>query len=201
MKNFKPHGLSLIETIILTAVGVVVLLLVFEFAINLFKTSRTIKDTLESIEQGRQTVINFVAELRTAGVSAVGSYPITQATPTAITFFSDIDNDNLREQLRYFVDGNALKRGVLKPTGSPLSYNQANEITYTLVQSLLNNTSVFEYYNASYNGGTQPLAPPVDIAVVRLVKINLIIDRLPSEAPAPYHISSQVNLRNLKDNL
>lgn len=197
----RARGFTLLEIALLVGIGIVVLTIVLEFALNLFKTNRIVTDTLTSIEDGRQTVAKFVTELRTAAVSEVGAYPITEAGASAITFYSDIDNDGLKEQIRYAVDGTNLVRSEIKPTGSPPTYDPADETTATVAASLLNPSSVFAYYDANYNGTTPPLSQPVDIPSIRLVKISLTIDRLATEAPEPYYISSQVNLRNLKDNL
>jgi hypothetical protein len=42
---------------------------------------------------------------------------------------------------------------------------------------------------------------PIDIQSIRFVKITVIIDKDPKRSPDAMIVSSQVNLRNLKDNL
>jgi hypothetical protein len=42
---------------------------------------------------------------------------------------------------------------------------------------------------------------PIDIQSIRFVKVTVIIDKDPNRSPGEMVVSSQVNLRNLKDNL
>jgi hypothetical protein len=109
----------------------------------------------------------------------------------------------LKEQVRYFLQGRDFKKGVIKPTGSPLVYNQGVEQITTLVKDVSNATStpIFEYFDSSYTGTSSPLATPVQVTKVRLVRINIKIEKDPNRAPAPITVTSQVFLRNLKDNL
>jgi len=45
------------------------------------------------------------------------------------------------------------------------------------------------------------LGSPVDVSSVRLVKMNITIDRDPNRSPTPINVTTQVVIRNLKDNL
>ena len=65
----------------------------------------------------------MVSEIRTASTANTGAYTIGLATDSALTFYSDTDNDGLKEKVRYFITGTTLQKGLTKPTGSPLSYN------------------------------------------------------------------------------
>ena len=62
-------------------------------------------------------------------------------------------------------------------------------------------TPIFDYYDTNYDGTTAPLAQPVSAIAVRLVKITLIIDKNSLRPPAPITMTTQVSMRNLKDNL
>jgi hypothetical protein len=50
-------------------------------------------------------------------------------------------------------------------------------------------------------GTSSPITQPVTPTDVRLIKINLIIDVDPNRAPVIKTYTSQVSIRNLKDNL
>src|SRR3989344_4644245 len=119
---------------------------------------------------------------------------------TAFTFYSDIDDDGLKEKVRYFLNGPLLQKGVIKPTGSPLSYNPASEKITTLIPNVTNAT-IFTYYDENYDGAGAELTSPINIPVVRLVKITITIDKDPNRAPVTTIFSTQVSIRNLKDNL
>ena len=89
---------------------------------------------------------------------------------------------------------------ITKPTGSPLGYNLANEQISTLID-YVTNASTFEYFDKDYAGTEAPLPSPVNISSIRLVKINITIDDDPNHAPTVHTFSTQVSIRNLKDNL
>ena len=60
---------------------------------------------------------------------------------------------------------------------------------------------IFQYYTADYSGTSSPMTYPISVSLIRLVKISVIIDRDTSHSPAPIIVTSQVSLRNIKDNL
>ena len=194
-------GFSLIELIIVLGILGLMVVVVGSFTTDVFRVSRIINVTLSRNEQTRRTLGSFVNELRTAAISSLGTYPIAAATSTNLTFYSNLDQDALKERLRYFVQGTTLKRGVLKPSGNPLAYNPANETITDSVQNLLNPTDIFSYFDNTYNGQTAPLAFPVTITSLRLVRIHVRVDTTPNESPSPFDLTSEVMLRNLKDNL
>jgi hypothetical protein len=134
--------------------------------------------------------------------SAMGAYAIVQAATSSLTFYDDIDNDSSIEKVRYFLSGSTLKKGVVEPSGSPLNYN-GTETIKELVHNIANNatTSIFSYYDSSYAGTSSPLALPVNVLSVRLIKVSLVIDSDPLKPPAPIYMSTQVSIRNIKDNL
>ena len=140
------------------------------------------------------------SEIRSISPSDNGSYAIALAATSTVTFYEDIDNDNSKEQVRYFKSGTNLKKGVIQPTGT--IYNPANEVVTNLVSDLVNSSSspIFYFYDKNYDGSTAPLSYPINIPSVRLIKINIFIDKDINKSPTPIHVTTQVSLRNLKDN-
>ncbi len=200
-KSARSQGLTLIEIVIVTAITGLIVLAVASFAISILRTSRSVNDALTATEEARRTVLNFTDELRSALPSSLGSYQIAETGATNITFYSDIDQDDYIERLRYFVQGTTLKRGVLKPTGSPLQYTEQNEAISIAVNNLINTTNVFSYYDTNYAGSGNPLTIPPDIPSIRFVRISVQINRSATEAPDTYTLTSDVAIRSLKDNL
>ncbi len=200
--NFKKlnRGFTFVEMLIGVAVFIVIALVVTLFAKNIWSYNSSVFASLTGTDTGRQTLKVMVAEIRTTSTADTGAYPIDQASATSFTFYSDIDDDALKEKVRYFVSGTTLQKGVIKPTGSPLTYNAQNEVLTTLMQSLTS-SSVFAYYDKNYDGTTAALSAPVDIPLVRLIKITIVTDQDTNRPPAAMTFSSQVSIRNLKDNL
>ena len=142
------------------------------------------------------------AEIRTASPSSLGAYAIIQTETSSFTFYSDIDSDSLKERVRYFVEDATLKKGVIKPSGMPLTYNPIDEIVSDLVHDIASAaTLTFSYYDTDYDGTTQSLVEPINISAVRLIKITIVIDKDSQVPPGPMMLTTQVSIRNLKDNL
>lgn len=201
MKNNK--GFSLIEIVVVVGILGVIVVAITTFQSNILKNNKIAQDSLSSAQDARSILSMMIRELRSASPGNDGAFAIAQAGTSTVTFYSDTDGDGLKEKIRYFLTATTLKKGTIKPTGSPLSYNSGNEAQSFLAYNIRNSTTtpLFEYYNANYTGTSSPLTQPVTTTAVRLVKINLVIDLDPNRAPIVRAFTSQVNLRNLKDNL
>lgn len=203
MKYQQNKGFTLIELIISIFIISIITVTVNTFAKDIFSLNYFLQSGLNAQLDSRHIVKVIVTELREAGPSATGSYPILLASSSAITFYSDIDNDGIREKVRYFSSGSSIKRGVVAPTGSPLTYVDANEKLTTIISGYVASSTLplFQYYPSSYAGTSSPLTYPVDIPSIRLVKVTVIIDSDPNKSPVQIQTTSQVSVRNLKDNL
>lgn len=193
-------GFTLIEILIGVAIFVMIVLALTLFSKNVWVYNSFIGTKFNDTNSGRQTLKNITAEIRTASAASTGAYAVSAATATSFTFYSDIYDDGLKEKIRYFLNGTTLQKGVTKPTGSPLTYNAANEVLTTLMTNITS-SSIFYYYDKNYDGTNAALSSPVDVSVIRLIKINVTTDSKPSGISSPSTFTTQVSLRNLKDNL
>jgi len=201
INNFQKKGFSLAEIVIVIAIATAIFLAVFNFGNSIFYFNSNAQKNLSAQSDARRVLKTIVKELRSASPSSLGAYPIILASSTAITFFSNIDTDSYKEQIRYFLQGNELKKGVIKPSGSPLTYNPANEKFFLLIRDINNQgAAIFEYFDSNYTGTSSPIAEPVQATKVRLVRINVYIEKDPNKSLGPVMVTSQVFLRNLKDN-
>ena len=195
-------GFSVIEILVVIFILTLIGIAVWTFQKNVFSLNSYIASSLDAQQEARKVFKALSAEIRSMSPSSTGSYPINETNSFSFTFYSDIDNDGLKERIRYFLDGNAVKKGVLKPAGNPLVYNSINETVTEVIRDMANEaTPIFDYYDTNYDGTTAPLAQPVSAIAVRLVKITLIIDKNSLRPPAPITMTTQVSMRNLKDNL
>jgi hypothetical protein len=168
---------------------------------NIFYWNNFLSNSLISQDEARRAFKVMSSELRSMAPSSTGAYALGQAATSTVTFYANIDSDAVVERVRYYVSGNTLKRGVLKPSGNPLAYT-GTESTGDLLHSLTSATStIFSYYNSNYDGTTAALSLPVDVAAVRLVKIQVSADADINRAPTILTFTTQISLRNLKDNL
>ena len=200
-RRLRP-GVTLIEAVIALGIISLIALIVGAFQRDIFRVSGFLQESLFAQQDLRRTMKIFSAEVRSASPSSAGAYPIAAAGASDFTFYSDTDSDGLRERIRYFLDGTNLRKGVIVPVGTPTVYNPANEKVTIVVRNVVTTTTpIFEYYGTNYNGLSPPLSQPVDTLAIRLVKVTVSVDRNSSRPPPPITLTTQVSLRNLKDNL
>jgi hypothetical protein len=163
MKAFKLVEILLALFIFSFLLTIVVLLIIniSNFNVNLVFLIGPQKDLLFISEIIKK-------ELRKMETSNLGSYPLEKANNNEIIFYSNIDEDNLVERIRYFFDNDLLKKGIIKPSGNPLSYNPTQEEIKVVLNNLKREDSYFEYFNKDYQNTS-------DISYIKLIKVNLSI--------------------------
>lgn len=203
MKNKRKKGFTIAELVISIAIISFVLYTVASFQFDLFSLNFSAQNNMSAQLDARHVTKYFAKELREASTSSLGAYPIVLASSSAITFYSDVNNDGLKERIRYYVSGNKLMRGELSPDGSPLAYNTANEKITTSISNVVSSSTapLFQYYSSYFAGTSSPLSFPVNINEIRMVKMYVIIDKDSNKSPNPLKVETKVNIRNLKDNL
>lgn len=195
-------GFTYIEALIAMSIMVVISLALADFLGDMFSLNKFYTESISAQESARRAVRLISEEVRVLSPSNAGAYPITQAEASNFGFYSDIDRDSYKEKIRYFVDGNMLVKGTIEPSGNPLSYNPAAETLAVIAHDLANGAvPVFSYYDTNYDGTTVPLGSPVAVSSVRLLKITLVIDHDALNPPRPITITTQITMRNIKDNL
>lgn len=136
------------------------------FVINLSNANVYLVFSLGSYSDVNSALAQLKKELKSAEESNIGHYPLELVSSTSIIFYSDFNGDGLVERIRYFLDGEELKRGIVVPTGNPLSYNLNQEKIQTLVKNLIPNQKIFTFYDENLN-------ETLDIAKIKVIKANL----------------------------
>lgn len=200
----NKSGFTLVEILVVVSIAVILGLAIASFGRDIFYQNFVWSRELVAESEAKLAMRRLIAELRTAEPSNTGTYSIESASKDSLIFYSDINNDGKRERLRYWLDGRTLRRGQMAPTGQPYIYATGTETFSISANDLINaNNLIFSYYDRSYDGtaSSTPLAEPIEVKNIRLVKVEFLIDANSSQAPIPLYLSSQVMLRNLKDNL
>jgi type II secretory pathway pseudopilin PulG len=200
-----PRGFTIIEAVVSMAILLMIGTGIIAFERSVLTNAKVVQSGLNMGQQVRRTLSGFVADLRSATQSAAGAYAIDTAATSTLIFYANVDSDSSIERIRYYVATGTLRRGVTKPTGT--TYNLANEKTSTLVNDLSNPTStpIFTFYDTGYDGFTSsssdPLPTPINIPSIRMIKMSLVVNPNGVRAPVMQTYTTQVSIRNLKDNL
>ena len=201
----ENKGFTIIEAVIGIAVMMIIGSGIIAFQRSVLTTTKVIQSELRAQQQVRKALATFTTDVRSATASAAGAYAIATTSTSTFMFYANVDGDASIEQVRYFLATSTLRRGVTKPTGT--AYNQANEKISVLVNDISNATSspIFIYYDTGYDGftssSTDPLPSPVNIPLVRLVKLSIRVNPNGVRSPVMQTYVTQATLRNLKDNL
>lgn len=204
MKRFLK-AMTLVEVM----VGIAIMLLVMEgFTLLFVRTWDTNKFVLEeglASSAASRATNKVVVALRGVRQADNGSFPIAQADDFELSVYNDIDNDGAVERVHYFLDLDAdqMKIGITEPDTStlPASYPAGDQTVMVMTNFVVNEADnpVFLYYNDDYPGDVvnNPLASPVNVGSIQLVKIHFLVNIDPVHAPNNINIESFVDLRNL----
>ena len=181
---------------------------VWAFQYSVFNSNRTGVVSLTNAQEIQLLQKTMAREIRSMEPGSDGAYPIVAASTSSLTFFANIDSDTGKEKIRYFIGtttatSNTIYRGIIEPTGTPATYPANTEKLKLIITGVRNATStpMFQYFDSMYAGTSTPMTYPLNLTSIRLIKMTLSIDTDPTKSPVVRTYTTQVSLRNLKDNL
>jgi len=200
LKN-NQNGLTLMEIMVVVAITVTVIAIGSEFLVQGIKMKILGQEQDESVYNARQVLNEIGQEIRDDEILPYIVESLVRNFNELKEKICDIDNDSVTEKVRYFLDNtnNILVKGIIEPSGSPLQYLSTNESTSTIAKYINNQSeAAFTYFDENGNEITNPSTNKHDI---RLIHIFLKIDVNPDNTPPAYNLISDVQIRNLKNNL
>lgn len=196
-KLSKSEGFTLIELIISIGIMSGIVLVISIFSFDVFDFGIFLGENITAQQETQLTLRVMVSEMRAMAQAVNGAYLIESASQNSVVFYSDRDGDGFAERIRYFLDGNILKKGVIKPSGNPLAYSGTETIDEVVHNIYSAAGNIFSYYDSNYSGTQTELGFPMNIPLVRLIKINLTVDPNPADTSSRINFSTSVNIRNL----
>jgi prepilin-type N-terminal cleavage/methylation domain-containing protein len=192
IKNNR-RGFTLIEVLVAMSIFSLVILLSNNYIITTFRSLRYGSEFNDAVVNGRRAIEIISKEIRGANNSDRGDYPIALAEGHDLIFYSDIDYDGDFDRVRYLIQNRTLYKTVTQPglardyTGTPAT---------TTIANYINNGSqeAFIYFDGS-------VAETADLDMIRLIRSHLLFNVTPGMAPDDILVQTDVNLRNLKNNL
>jgi len=202
----KQRGFTLIETLVVLGIFILALGAVNGFLIYAYRAKGFSLAQAMAIDSARNGVNKLTKELREAIQSDSGTYLLASGEDFEIIFYSDIDENDQVERVRYFLEDEELKRGVINPSGEPIDYSGPEEIK--IISDYVKNTSstpLFYFHDQTYAGKETdlPLTTPVPgdiLDEITLIGIKMTVDVNPDRAPRILEIESKAQLRNTKQN-
>jgi len=197
-------GYSLVEMLVVIAVATVLFLGTNVLFVTVIRTPTQQLSQTNNIDQARKVLSSFTNELRNGAAGNDGSYQLSTAGDTQIVFYTNYGASGTAvNRVRYYLSGTTLYRGVVIPTGSPLTYNLGTETVKPVQTNLANGaTPIFYYYDDTYSGTSNPLVQPVNLTQVKFAKINLIIKKQNTVTDtSTFTIDGGAAIRSLKTNL
>jgi type II secretory pathway pseudopilin PulG len=197
-------GMTLVELM----VAIFIMLMAMQGFTLLFlqswKTNGFILETGLAASAASRAVNIAVSDLRKVRQGDDGDYPIEAGDDFDLSAYIDIDGDGVTERVHYFLENREFKRGIREPSATqPVTYADGDGTVTVLASDIANESTepVFSYYNEDYPGDTanNPLDTPIAIRDARLVKVRLVINIDPNNAPDDTNIESFAEFRNLND--
>lgn len=196
----KNHsGFTLVEVLISMAIFAGIAFIIGTFMKSIFDYQLLFTQQLSAQQEIENTFATMIPEVRSMVPSALGGYAIGQVSTSSIIFYGDIDADGVADQIRYFLSGTTLKKGIIKPTGNPSVYSGANEIINDVAHDVVVGAPIFSYYDVNFTGSESAMTYPINISNIRLIRVALTL-RDPNKT-TPLSASIDIVPRNLRTNL
>jgi len=196
----KKNGFTIVEIVTSVFIMGIIAIAISALFVWGWRTWQYSNDQARTINAYRKAYDQTVKEIREMQTASNGAYNIENATASEFIFYANTDTDDERERVRLTLSGNDLIKGIIQPTGSPAAYPSGSE-TATVIAQYIRNNNIFSYYDQNFTGTENPLTFPVSAGSVRLVRFFLSIDLDANRPPAAFDLSTNIALRNLKQNL
>ena len=191
------RGFSLVEMIVVVSMTALVMGVLSMIFVEFYHSHAYVLQSISATQYARDGVEDAMRHLRGATYGSDGSYPIASATPSSLTFFSDVKNTPGIERVTYSLVGDTFFRTERAATGNPPAYN-GGDATTTLSSSVrTTNVPLFRYFDENGN----ELTPPIPVHKISSVRTTLTIDIDINRSPTPFTLSNAATLRNLKSQL
>ncbi len=189
----KTLGFSLVETLVAIFVFATGIITVSLVVLYLYRNQAFSIQLSQAIEEAKRGLEIMQKELREARTGEDGSYPIIKAGDFEIIFHANVDQDPKVERVRYFLEGNTLKKGVINPTCCPPRYLNSEEQVSIVSSYVVNVPPIFTYFDAL--GNELPL--PSRLKDTVRIRVLLVINVDPQRPPKDYELQTEITLRNL----
>lgn len=195
----NKSGFTIVEITVYIMILLVAFTAIGGFIVNNLKLVSMEKNSSENNFWANKAIYHISKELKNANFAMTGDFPIVSALDNEIIFYSDYDNDNTVERIRYFIEDNVLKKGIIEPSKYPYSYDTDSEQVKEYVKNINNNdTNLFSYFDEDYTSSSLSLATPAAINQISIIKVYIrLTETLQENDNNPVELETAINIRNL----
>lgn len=188
--------MTLMEALVWVSVTSMLLLAIVQSVQYFYRTNTYAVEQGAAITSAQRGIENMIKVMREAAYSSNGAWPVISMASTSVAFYADVDSDPFIEQIRFFLQGDSLMRGVIDPSGDPPVYTAAEQVSSIsdYVRNTDQSVTLFKYYNVN---GTL-MTDLSRIAEVRFIEATVVVNINPDRLPNQFTLRSTAALRNLK---
>jgi len=198
-RNTRERGYTLIEMLVVISIAALLSGVIVNSILSFYRTNTNTFEQAAQVDEARRGIGSMIRDIREIAYSDNGSYPIVSTATSTFSFYSDIDRDASTELVRYYLTGTSLRKGVTNSTGTPPTYDLANE-QVSIISNYVRNPSqgipVFRYYNAS----STEITPGATTTSIIFVTVDMVVNVDPYRLPGEFTLHSSATIRNLKTN-
>ena len=194
--KYTQRGFSLIEMMVLLFVLVIIIIAIVSALRYTYRGQRFAFEQADATRSARTGIEQAVRDLREASYADNGAYPIVRLATSSVEFYSDYDNDNKIEKIKYFLDGDTFQKSIVESSGDPPEYATSTEVISPISDHVRNSAvdiPLFTYYDRAGD----ELVDLSDIDDVAFVVVRIIVNLHPERAPDDFELRSSAALRNI----
>ncbi|MFA7245060.1 MAG: prepilin-type N-terminal cleavage/methylation domain-containing protein [Candidatus Magasanikbacteria bacterium] len=196
----NKKAFTLIETLISLGIFLILMSGATWFIIAGNRNVSVMWEQLVTQNQGKKSIDHIINYVRKAEVSSIGAYALELVDPYELVFYANVDNDPVIEKVRFWLDSTIFKQTITELDEVSREYTGAEKTT-VLAESMMNlqvGHPLFLYYDENYTGTEDYLTYPFYITNVRMIKVQLELEKDPTKSPEPLHVESMALVRSLR---
>lgn len=190
-KTKAAKAMALVELIVTLAIFVLAMGGITYLAYAGFHYYQFIINQAEIVSEFQKSINLTSKEIREMRQADSGAFAIELAQANELVFYCNIDEEPDAERIRYFREGNCLRKGTIHPTGAPPRYLPENEIITEISCNVTNNPTepLFTYYN-DYPSIDSTLPLPANVNQIKVIKL---LTRVSSTGKSPLPVSKVIS--------
>lgn len=198
----KRHttGMTLTEVLVVVSISTTLLLVVGAAVVQFYKYNQHLIIQARSVAVAEHALSFMAREMRQMQFSYDGRYPLRSYGTTSISFFLDVNEDDMPDVVSYNLEDETLVREVFYANGTPPEYSfdspDAQRNLATGVRNIYTSTPLFLYTNVT--GETVTIEEETALSDIKHLLIELDVNVAPHKIASSTKLQTSLTPRNLR---